>query len=300
MVLIGLGLKAKALVTDEFVRIAANLVYRVFMPILLFRSVSQIDLDQHLDITLVGYFTLASFLIILLGWGLSKVTGVNDKDQAVYIQGIFRGNHGVIGLALCLSLYGDEGLQLAGLMAGVATILNNSLSIAIFSLFSNRFEASIKNVLVDIVTNPMIMGVCLGLAFAYFHWTLPLWMGKTADLVGSTSLPLALLGVGASLSLASIKDSSLVTLNASLTKLLIVPLVFTALGYVVGIRDMSLGILFLYLATPTAAVSFILARESGADEKLAANMVVLSTALSIVTITGGLYVLGVLGVLAAA
>ena len=66
------------------------------------------------------------------------------------------------------------------------------------------------------------------------------------------------------------------------------PVVVCLIAIPFGVRDDELGVLFLLAAAPTAAASFIMARAMGGNSGMAANIVLLSTACSIVTVTGGL------------
>jgi len=78
--------------------------------------------------------------------------------------------------------------------------------------------------------------------------------------------------------------------------LIVVPLVFVPLAkYYLDVTSVELGVLFIFFAVPTAAVSYILAEVSGRDSVLASNIVVVTTFLSLFTISLGLYLLQIFG-----
>lgn len=293
LVLIGVLLKRFRLLSEPFIQGASMLVYKATLPVLLGLATYRANIPAVLDSPLFIYYVFANLVIVLLS-GVVAWRLIRSDQRAVFIQGGFRGNHGIIALALVMSLYGDEGLQIAGLMSGLAGILNNSISVLVFSIFSTRYRPTWLNVLREVMLNPMIIGVLIGAALSLMALELPLWLEETADLFGSMSVPLALLCIGATLSIKAFKSTGWLATHATLMKLIWVPLIFTALGGYWGIKGMELGTLFLFLAVPTASASYVLAKISGDDATLAANIIVLSTFFSMVTVTLGLYVLQLL------
>jgi predicted permease len=296
LVIIGLLLKRFNLLSEGFISGASMLVYKATLPTLLGLATYRADVVGLLDSVLFGYYILANFAVVIL-MGFIAYLWIRPDQRAVFIQAGFRGNHGIIALALVLSLYGDEGLHVAGLMAGLAGILNNGLSVVLFSVFSTRYRPTPLVVAKEVILNPMIIGVLIGALLSLLQWRLPLWVEESAQLFGSMSLPLALLCIGATLSLKAFRLSGWLAVNATLVKLIWVPLVFTGLGAYLGITGMELGTLFLFLASPTAAASYVMAKIAGDDDELAANIIVLTTFVSMITITFGLYLLQLLSLI---
>ena len=110
---------------------------------------------------------------------------------------------------------------------------------------------------------------------------------KTARL----TLPLALLCIGGTLSLAALRASSGLAIGASLLKMVWLPLLATLGACALGFRDAELAILFLYFASPTAAASFVMARAAGGNAELAAAIIVITTLAAVFTTNLGLFVL---------
>jgi predicted permease len=81
-----------------------------------------------------------------------------------------------------------------------------------------------------------------------------------------------------------------------LLKLVVVPLLGTAAAWWAGYEGMVLGVLFLLLASPTAASSFSMVQALGGNARLAANLVMTTTVVSLVTISLGLFILKALGI----
>lgn len=290
MVFIGAVLKRLGWIDQAFVDTASSLVFRLTMPTLLFLSLLRADPGQDLKLGLVGFYLVVSVAIFLViwGWALWRCPRV---DRGVFVQGAFRGNCGIVGLALSANMYGDFGLSLGSVMAGGIIIVNLVMSAIVLSVYSPVVSSRPLAILKDVATNPLIIGIVAALPLTYLHLDLPPWLMTSGDYLASLSLPLALICIGGSLSLQAARESGTLALSASLWKVAVMPAIGVALALAVGFRGAELGMLFLFLGSPTAAVAYVMARGAGANQRLAASIIMLSTLLSLVSISVGIMVL---------
>ena len=77
-------------------------------------------------------------------------------------------------------------------------------------------------------------------------------------------------------------------------KTAILPIVITALAIALGFQGVVLGVLFLLFVSPTATASFIMVKSMGGNDTLAANLIMTTTLVSILTSSVGLFLLKVL------
>jgi LysR family malonate utilization transcriptional regulator len=144
LVIIGMVLKRLKLIDDGFISTSSNLVFRATMPTLLFISILQSDLSTAFQPDLVLFFSGATILGFGLAW-LWSLRGVPFEDRGVYVQGAFRGNCGIMSLALAANQYGDYGLSVGGVLSGIVVVIH-SLEEAINTtretagLYSNLFK----------------------------------------------------------------------------------------------------------------------------------------------------------------
>lgn len=117
MVMIGILLKRIGWIDMPFITSASSLVLKATMPTLLFLSLIKADLATALQPGLIFYYLAVTTVCFLLlwAWGLWRSPRL---DRGVFVQGAFRGNCGIVGLALAASMYDDYGLSLGGIMAG--------------------------------------------------------------------------------------------------------------------------------------------------------------------------------------
>uniref|UniRef100_UPI000650E3DE AEC family transporter n=1 Tax=Halomonas sp. PR-M31 TaxID=1471202 RepID=UPI000650E3DE len=94
-----------------------------------------------------------------------------------------------------------------------------------------------------------------------------------------------------------LRDDRGTALGASLMKMITLPLLATGAAWLAGFSDRELGLLFVFFASPTAAASFVMVKAMGGNAKLAANIIALTTLMASVTITGGVFVMRLGGVI---
>ncbi|WP_137889354.1 AEC family transporter [Pseudomonas sp. 2FE] len=290
MLFLGVLLKRLGLIDAAFIGTASALVFNVSMPVMLFLAILHADLRTALQPAVLGYFVVATLLGFLLAWGWA-IWRCPRADRGVYTQGAFRGNNGIVGLALATSLYGDYGLSLGGVLAGVVILSYNSLSAVVLAIYSPSSKSDAWSILKSILRNPLIIGVLAAMPFAYWQIGLPAWLTKSGEYLAQLTLPLALICIGGTLSLASLRASSGLAISASLMKLVWLPLLCTLGAFLYGFRGAELGILFLYFASPTAAASFVMVKAVNGNQELAAAIIVITTLAAALTTNIGIFVL---------
>lgn len=294
MLFLGVALKRLGWIDAAFVSTASALVFKGTMPTLLFISIIKADLNTALQPGLLIYFVFATIATFALAW-IWALWRCPTADRGVYVQGAFRGNNGIVGLALASSLYGDYGLSLGGVLAGVVILVYNSLSAIVLAMYSPGGRVGAKGILLSILRNPLIIGVVAAVPFAYWQVALPGWLMTSGQYFAQMTLPLALICIGATLTLDVLRQSSGSALSSSLMKMIWLPAIATSGAWMFGFRGAELGILFLYFASPTAAASFVMARAVNSNHQLAAAIIVITTLMAALSINLGLFLLGWLG-----
>jgi len=296
MVFIGLGLKRAGWIDGAFVTTASQLVFRGTMPALIFLSIIRADLDATLNPRLLGFFALATLGSFLFCWGWARLR-VPHVERGVYIQGAFRGNCGIVGLALAAGMYGEYGLSAGGLLLGVVILTYNALSVVALATYQEGQRADWRSILAHIARNPLILAVVAAVPIAALELRLPGWLMTSGDYFASLTLPLALICIGATLSLEAIRDSGRLATSASLLKMVTVPILATGAAWLAGFEGRELGVMFLFFASPTAAAAFVMAKAMGGNAVLSANIIALTTLMASLTVTVGAFALKVAGLI---
>lgn len=297
VVVLGMLFRRLEWINDAFIQGGSKLVFNVGLPSLLFLNIVGSDpsaLAGGSILVFAAVFTAAWFVLLML---MAPWVTPHRDERGVFIQGSFRGNMGIIGLAFCLNAFGQEAALLASVYLAVLTLMYNVLAVIALSRWSSRVVEGhpLVHAVRDILRNPLIIAILLASLIVLIGVPVPEWILDTGDYFARMTLPLALICVGGSLSWAGFVAAGRVTAWASVFKLIVIPVSGVVIAHALGYRGMELGVFYLMSAAPTAAASYVMVRAMGGNANLAASIIATSTVLSLVTTSIGLVVLRALG-----
>jgi malonate transporter and related proteins len=289
MLMLGIVLKRKAMINDEFIKTASQLVYNIGLPVMLFSTCATAQFSAMADTNVLIAFSIMTALVFM-GSLLSAHWHCPDaRDQGVFIQGAFRGNLVILGLAFCANAYGERGLAIAALPVAMTVIVYNVLSVYVLNRSLHTAKSSLQPTLIGIAKNPLILAILLGLSLNAIALPLPKVLLDSSKYLSQMVLPLALICIGGALDLSHFARFDRATLSASLWKLILSPLIACGIAIALGVQGESLAILFLLAASPTASISFVMVQALNGNTKLAANIIVQTTLGAMLTVTAGLW-----------
>lgn len=294
LVLVGLLARRFGLIGDRFVERGSRLVFRVGLPVVLFFGAVKTDYSGLAQSRYLLAGVLATLFTVALALAYARWRGFAPRHRGIFAQGAYRSNMGIIGIALCASAYGDTGLALAAMPVAVWTTLYNVIAVIVLNLTLDG-RGSPWAMLLGMATNPLILGIAAGAAVSLAGLTVPPAAFALGKVFTSVFLPFALVCIGGALRLAALRASSRETVEATIWKLVLAPLLGVIVAIWFGVTGAELGVLFLLLAAPTASASFVMVVAAGGNGALAANIVVLTTLASAFSITLGLCVLQLYG-----
>ena len=158
------------------------------------------------------------------------------------------------------------------------------------SINGNR-KIPIKKILKGIITNPLIIGIVSGLPFSILDIEIPSLIDKSLDNLSSLATPLSLICLGAQFTFKAAKDNLKLSVSATILKQLIIPTIVLTIAALMGFRGGELGAVFILFMAPTAISSYIMAKNMHSDDQLAAQILILTTLTSCLTLTGGIFLL---------
>ncbi len=289
---VGLLLKKLKVINDNFVSISSKVVFTVSLPALIFVETTKISIGELFNLKLIGFVCIITVILYLIIWLISIPYIKSGSDRAVFIQGSYRSNYAIIGLALISNVFGSTGLSKASILLAFIIPLFNILAVIALTLPVRKDKnLNFKRLLLEILKNPLIIAIIISLPFSYFEVKLPHIIFSTVNYLALLTLPFALLGVGGFLNFSDLKRASGIAFSSSFIKLIFIPLVATYTAYELGFKGTELGIIFVLFGCPTAIASFIMAEAMGVNSRLAGNILLITTLGSIVTITLGLFIL---------
>jgi predicted permease len=294
LVFIGIWLKRYDKIDDAFTAKASYIVFNLALPVLMFAAIVRTDIAQIGNPRLISFALLMALLSFTTLWFASRLLITDKRNLGVFVQGCFRSNLGILGLAFCVTTFAEAGLAVGALLLAVITPLYNILSIyALTHAANENSEMNWPALFKGVITNPLIVAIFLALPFAYLQITLPDVVMRSIDYLAAMTLPLALICIGGSLSFAALKQTQWLSWVAVIIKLLLMPAIIAILAYASGFRGVELGCLILMFASPTAAASFVMVRTIGGNHTLAANIIALTTLISLFSVSIAIYLLKV-------
>lgn len=279
---LGLWLARCGKLSEAFIRDANQIIYKIGLPIMLFLTCAMAEFSWDENSALLLAFALMTLIVFFGAWMSTNLLG-HTQDLGVIVQGSFRGNLVILGLALAANAYGERGLAMAALPVAFTVLIYNFLSV--FILDRHR---GLKATLNGIITNPLILAIAAGCLYNLTNLPIPSLIKTTAGYITQMVLPLALICIGGSLNGRRLTHFDSAVISANLWKLVASPAIAIALGLALGVNGEALVILFLLASAPTATVSYVMAEALNANGKLAASIVAQTTFFSLFTVTAGL------------
>lgn len=287
---LGYIMKCKHVFDEHTLNVTNGIVFKLFMPILIFINVLKMDLKSLLDWDYMIYTACSIFILFI---GLVLLVPYLEKDNSkrgVLVHGIMRSNFLIFGLPIATLLCGENGIGIFVAMSIVIIPLYNILGVVSLELFRGQkihWDVTLKN----IITNPLIIsaissGVLLGLGIK-----LPNILEQTLNEISRITTPLALILLGGELHLNVAKDLVKQLVIGLFGKLVFVPIIFILVAININFRGPELVAIMIAFASPCAVSLYTMSKQMGGDSDLAGQLVVFSSIISIFTIFSWVFLL---------
>ncbi len=295
---LGWGLRQKGMFNENFVTVANKFNFTVTLPFMLFRDLSAVDIYGTFDLSYVAFCAVVSSVCFFAIWGFAKIFVREKEMRGAFVQASFRSSAAVMGLAFIENIYGSSAMGPMMIIGAVPLYNIYSVIVLTFEGTEGKIDTSkIKAAAVNILKNPIIIAIFLGILASMSGLRFPTVIHKTIDNVAKMATPLALVTMGAGFkgkeALAKIKP----TLAAAFIKLIAQAAVFVPVAAKLGFSgEKMIGILIM-LAAPATPSCYIMAKNMNGDGDLTASVVVVTTLFAAFTLTGWIFILKTLGFL---
>lgn len=302
LIAMGYLLRARGFADNAFFWHSNRLVYWVGLPCLLFDETARSALPGGSTLRIAAVLLGTMALGIVAGYLGARFLRVKAGSRGAFVQIAYRGNLAFVGLPVVLFWLegrpggGDSGLAAVALLVLAPTIPAYNIAGVLILLGDGRAKAAAgsrwRQLAVNVASNPLVLACLAGMAWSWSGVALPGVVHRTMALLGATALPLALLGVGASLDREAVHGQLRPALGATLLKTVAAPALGAWLCRLGGLSPEETVICMLYLATPVAVASLVMAQNLGSDHKLTAAGIVLSTLLALPAMATVLWLAG--------
>ena len=286
-----------SLADGKLTKQANAIVFKIFLPCMLFYNVYQSDIGSEIHSRIRLCIWAAGGLLILFVLLCLIVPRIvtQENQQGVVIQGIFRSNYVIFGVAVVQNMYGPKSTTTAAILSAILVPMYNFLAVVALSIFGEKRENDWKKIILDIIK---IISSVLGIIFSLLGIRLPTAVDTTVQDLAKLSTPIAFMILGGDLDFSKVKGNLKTAFVVLTIKLVILPLIMIPMVVMMGYRDADLLSGVLAYQTPVAVSSYIMAQQAGADGQLAGQLVVFSSVLSIFTLFVTIFILRTMGLLA--
>ena len=294
LIALGAGLAHIKFLGRDFMNDLNKLAFWIALPALLFTSANHAAEPGSQTWLLLGIMLVATLLIIGLAWATSFPLKIPRSGQGTLMQSAFRANLAYIGVpVLAYSLGGDNKAMASAVIVMVLLMASYNI-LAVIVLHSSYQDNGTdwRKVAKSIATNPLMLAGLLGLIVPLLNITLPRFVDRALQSLGNAAVPIALLCIGGALAITPLRGRRSWITAAALLKVAILPLLVFGLGRLLGLGPQEQRIAMVFASCPTAAASFVMAKQMGGDEALASGSIALSTVLSAASLAVALWVTG--------
>ncbi len=284
IVILGWFLRKKGFVPPEFVGPANKIAFYIAIPAMIFGAISKASFRAEFNPTVLMLTFFSILSVFVISWMTGRAVKTGRNHLGTFIQASIHGNLGYIGLAVAYYHMGQAGFVKAGIIGGFMMLLQNFLSVTALVLFNKEAPKTEKLFYAKkLFGNPVIISAVAGMLFSVIEVPVPDIIGRVLDMLSGLALPLALLVIGASLSFEVMRQTAVPVLLSSFFKLMLLPGIGFVLYYLNGISSNDYLPGLILLASPTATIAFIMAKEMSGDTDFAVAAISFNTLISAAT-----------------
>lgn len=286
MILLG-NLLSRKMLSREFFEQSDTLVYKVALPVFLFCKLAESDVSDLPDPAMIIYCTTAIFCAFIIISVFAHFLLARERRGA-FVHGAFRANFSIIGFVLADTMLDDAGVTALACATPFVIIISNILAVTTLTVNAPRDRREggrklVLNVLKNIASNPLIIGVLCAVPFMVFDIKLPTIASNSVNYIKNIATPLALLSLGAVREKERFKIIPAAAV-ATTIKLVVIPTVFISVALLLGFRGNELAVVLILGSSPTAVSSYIMSKRMHSDGELAKQIVLFTTVLCSFTI----------------
>lgn len=287
---VGVLVRKKGIINEREAERVNKMIFVVLFPALMFNNLYGKELSDAFNPRLAAFAVITVLIIYSATVGFVLKVEKSPKSRGAMIQAIYRSNFVIMGIPIVSNIFGSDNLAVTSVMITIIVPIFNVLAVITLEVFRGGRPSPI-HVISGILKNPMIIGAVLGLIAAALKIKLPAFAENTVTMLAKAATPMALLILGASFNLKSVKKEKRNLIICLTGRLVVVPAMGLTAGVLAGFRDVALVTLVAIFAAPTAVSSFTMAQQMDSDGELAGACVIFSSMFSCLTMFGWIFAL---------
>lgn len=284
---VGYGAGRSGFFTEAATAWLTKFVFYFALSAMLFRFSANLSLAEVFDLTFVKAYLAGTIVVYVLATIVALMRRIPMQEAAVEAQCATIGNVGFLGIPMLVLLLGEAAIVPVMLVLAVDLIVFGSLIVIIITgARDGRLSFGIfRSIGLGLIKNPMIVSIVLGLTWSGLQIPIPGPLNEFVILLGNAATPGALFAIGASLASKS-AERVFVAGWLSFCKLVLHPAAVAVAALVIfPVEPYAAGVMIAAAALPVAGNVYMLAQHYGIAPHRVSASILISTALSIVTVS---------------
>ena len=277
--------RRRGLIDEEIILKFNRVAFLVFLSTSVFSALYGSDLSTAVNPKLILFVVFGVLAEFLYGFLVANKVADQENQKGVIVQGIFRSNFTLIGLAIARALLPHEDIAPVVFLCAIITPEFNILAVIALSLYGGE-KVRPREVVVRIVKNPLIIATAAGILCLVLNVRFPKSIETAITGMAGVATPLMLFLLGAFFRFDSFGSSAKQISTTTAFKLVFNPAIFLTIGYLLGFRGVEFVGLIGVFASSAAVSSFTMSQQMGGDAELAGGVVILTSVFSCLTLFG--------------
>ena len=274
----------------EGIKGLSNFVFFFAIPALLFRGVATSRGAEHDEIAIIYAYFLACLVVFAIAMAVGRwVFRLSLQEQAIMAFTATFSNTVLLGIPIIYTAFGERGLLPVTLITSFHSIVLLTLATTIIEIgdgHGGKFLHSLPKTLLALLRNPLLLAILAGFAMRLLGWHGPAVVDGFLALLAGAAAPCALFALGATLAGFHLGGAIKETLFLSVMKLVVHPLlVWFMVTEVFPLAPIQVAVAVILAALPAGQNGFILAQRYGIYVQRSASAVLITTAISVVTVS---------------
>ena len=332
MMVLGFLFRKIGLIDEKAANWMNKFTFKIALPVLVFKDLA----NQNFAGTWNGKFVLFCFVVTSVSIAVialfSKLIVKDRGKRGEFIQASYRSSAALLGIAFIHNIYGDAASGMGPLMilgsvplynvfavivlmltaqpqsdmsgvqgdAGVQGLAGDRGEVTSQGMSGNKAQdhgALIKRTILGIATNPIIIGIAVGLLWSLIRIPQPKIFQTTVSNIAALATPLGLMSMGATFEFKKAVGDLKPALIAAFIKLFALVAIFLPIAVAFGFAGEQIVAILVMLGSATTVSCYIMAKSMDHEGTLSSNVIMLTTFGCSFSLTLWLFVLRSLGVI---
>ncbi|RUV38813.1 AEC family transporter [Mesorhizobium sp. M7A.F.Ca.MR.148.00.0.0] len=268
----------------------------VALPALFFQLLAKTPFEDLTEWRFIFGSVVSTFMIFSLMFMGSVLTSRGEIAQStIKALAAAYGNIGYMGPGLALLAFGEAAAVPVALIFCFENIMHFAIAPMMMALSGDDKTTPLRlalGVVRKIVLHPFIIATALGVGAAYIGFRPSVPVERFLEYLSRAAAPCALFAMGVTLALRPLNRVPHEMVPIAALKLILHPLLcYVVLSWIGNFSETWVFSAVLLAALPTATNVFVIAQQYGVWVQRASASVLITTCLSVVTVTGLLYLI---------